>query len=669
MSLINKNTKVKYLNRIYTRRKGIELRTMELGSIVDGWKQGLWKSEVSMVRKHKRGSKHYDNAKLQLTGFRFQDDLPLWSVDLEKIGNPIPNEHIFVDSLSAGGKDRFLLVMIPYGSKEFMEGYRNRLQQHFKVVSTKGQQSYDRIRYTTFDPKIEVNWNATPIDLDFEEDLHEEHEPLWKSIKPDDALNHDTAHALFKHLRHTKTFGSVLHIMEGRSYEGSKSMHSAESRKKWYRKWEKEFEQSKADEPIIKQLAKLRQTVETPPIEIIDDEPDYYCTEKEQTAIMVQTVLGPFAPIRIKYFDEWCNVATGTVLVGPPSSGKGTINKIVQPLIGIMNDIDNEMMDYFSEDYATIKNTTIEKSRKLIPNISPIVDFSSSIAAVLGSMSEFNRMLMYGTEIKQLISSSKNEHNSTMLSSLLALIEGEGGAKMLKKNELYGKTKFFVKDPTFGLLSGGTPSVVMDYFANHIEDGLVSRLLFLVLRGGDLLNEKKFRIPDLSKNVDGEFILKLAKGQVKVKNVEHSIKYEEKLRLELHTEFKERPFVYDCLRRGLRNCIKRAAVQMWYEGSNKTKVADELIAWQIGVMKKSLAYIETFQDHEKDKFGNNTMGEKLKLVKAIDAGKLVKVSHGVALSRAQVEFIKELYNNGKNQSQIAKEIGCSRRTIVNVLKR
>jgi hypothetical protein len=661
---LNSKTQVKYIEKVYKPRKGVELPSMSMYDIISGFIKGKWKLDVNKVRQYKRGTPQYDKAKTNLVGFQFQNDLPLWSVDLEKVGNPIPKESIFLDALSSGGRDRFLLVKIPYGSKESMEEYK-KLQEHFNVESTKGQHSFDRLRYTTYDQSLDVNWNAKDLVIDVET-TKSDSPPLWKTINPEDSLNHDTAHALFKHLRFSKPLDVVLKIMEGRNYEGSKSMATPKSRKKWYTKWEREFLKSKEDEPVIKQLAKLRQTKVSPPIKV-DDEPDFYCTDDEQTAIMVQTTLGPFAPMKIKYFNEWLPVSTGTVLVGPPSSGKGTINKIVQPLIGVMNEIDNEMMDYFSEDYANVKNITIEKSRKLIPNISPIVDFSSSIASVVGSMSEFNRMLMYGTEIKQLISSSKSEHNSTMLSSILALIEGEGGAKMLKKNELYGKTKFYVKEPVFGLLSGGTPTTVMDYFANHVEDGLVSRLLFLVLRAGDLLTEKKFNIPNLSEIIDNDYMLKLAKGQVKIRNIEHDIKFENKLRQELHEEFKDRPFVYDCLRRGLRNCIKRAAVQMWYDGSSKSKIPDENIHWQLGIMRKSLAYIETFQDHERDRYGNNMLGEKLKMVKAIDAGKIVQVTHGVSLSRNQIEFIKELYSNGKSQSQIAREIGCSRRTIINVL--
>jgi len=267
-----------------------------------------------------------------------------------------------------------------------------------------------------------------------------------------------------------------------------------------------------------------------------------------------------------------------------------------------------------------------------------------------------------------LIGSSKAEHNNTRIATILSFLEGESTVKMLKKNDLYGKTQFIIKKPLFGLLSGGTPETVAQYFSKHIDDGLVSRILFLVLKPTDLFNQKIFKKVNPVDHVDSSDLFKFIKGGYKTQEVTYSGSHIEKIKRLLHDRYQSTP-AYTGILRGIRNCLKRSAVQLWIEGERKKFViSNGMLDWQVNVLIKSLDYINSFNEHSTDRFGRSTFNDNLKMVAQINNGQFVPIQQGVAIDKKTVQFIKKLYDGGENVTDLARRLGCSRQTIYRILK-
>ena len=479
-----------------TQRRRAVKELISLSKFFEGIKSGKWKTEVSPVRKLDKEDPRYDlQKKLAHAVWLQAADLMVFDYDHGEL--TIPDKYILARCKSIGGRDEMIIVRTPTKDRE---QYRRKLQ--IKYGFRDGQVSDDRCRFVTYDPDLKVNWDAE-IDLDVDvKDVPKTEEfgisnapEYYKSaIDKEVPLDNTTALSVYSWIRH-RSIGheKAVEMMEECLFKKTGSMNSRIKRLKYYAKWRDQY----ADEfpAAIKQVKSV--AIPEPDVKINVDEPDvdWYCTDEEQIDVMMQTVLGPFVPLHIDWFGRQVSVCTGTVLSGPPSSGKGTIHDITEPMVEDFHKIAFDLGELVTESIQIkqVGGMDDKKARKLVPNISTVLGFDSSDAALYGSLSEVRTMLLYGNEIGALIGSSKAEHNNTRIATILSFLEGESTVKMLKKNDLYGKTQFIIKKPLFGLLSGGTPETVAQYFSKHIDDGLVSRILFLVLKPTDLLIRRSLR--------------------------------------------------------------------------------------------------------------------------------------------------------------------------------
>lgn len=652
-----------------------------LHDLFDGIKTGRWKSEVSPVRKLDKTDPKYElQKKLAHAVWLQAADLMVFDYDHGKLD--IPKKFILARCKSIGGTGEMIIMRTP---SENREQYRRWIQ--YKYNFKDGQTSDDRCRFVSWDPDIKVNWKAE-IDLDT-------YDPNWQdqmtvaasehnpSLAPEYyqqakdklvPLDNTTALAVYSWLRHRSiSHMETTKLLEECLFKTTGSMTTKQKRLRYYQKWAQQYE---PEFPIpIKQIKTV--AVQSDPIVNLEKllnklegeyEPDWYCTDDEQIDVMLQTALGPFVPLHIDWFDKQISVCTGTVLSGPPSSGKGTIHDMIKPFIKEFNKVSFELSEHVVETIMNIKLTDDKKARKLVPNISTVLGFDSSDAALYGSLSEVRCMLLYGNEIGALIGSSKAEHNNTRIASILSFLEGESTVKMLKKNDLYGKTQFLIDEPLFGLLSGGTPETVAQYFSKHIDDGLVSRILFLVLKPTDLFNQKTFKKVNPVDHINSEDLLRFVKGDYKTQLVSYNSNHVEKIKRQLHDRYLKTA-AYSGILRGIRNCIKRSAVQLWIEGQRKKFfIPNESLDWQVNVLIKSLDYINSFSEHSTDRFGRSTFNDNLKLITQIDSGQYVPVQHGIAIDKKTVQAIKKLYEQGISISDLSKKFNCSRPTIYKILK-
>lgn len=646
-------------------------KKISLDEFLKGIKTGTWKAQVEKVRDCERGSKEYDSAKLKVDAvWIMEHDFMVFDFDHGKL--QIPKKYILARFRSVGGFGEAIIVRTP---SENRKEYRIALQNKYGFKD--GQVNDDRCRYVSYDPKIQINWQAE-IDMDVntneevEDDQHSLAPEYFRKAKAqDEPLDNTTALAVYSWFRH-RSIGhkKTIDEMEQCLWKTTGTMSTARKREKYYNKWVQQY-----DYPVaIKQLNAVITEEADVKVEVDPEEDvDWYCTEDEQIDVMLQTAISSFVPLHFRWRGKKVSVCNSTVLSGPPSSGKGTIHDMVGPLLKQANEIAFELGTWVKEEIqikgmdSDTSNADEKKAKRLVPNIGTVLGFDSSDAAVFGSLSEVRTMLLYGNEIGALVGSSNADHNKTRIASILSFMEGESTQKMLKKNDLYGKTSFYIDEPLFSLLSGGTPESVAGYFSKHIDDGMVSRLLFLVLRPTDIFNQKTYKKVDPTEYVSGQDVLDYVMGGYKTAEVKYDQQHiERKLRI-LHDIFEGTP-AYGGIIRGVRNCVKRAAVQLWIDGVRSGfSIPNSYIDWQIGVLIKSMEYVNSFGEYATDRFGRSTLNETLS-TRLNGKGKFVPVSDYVSIDKSNIKLIKKLHSEGMSIAEIARKAKTGRKFIYKLLK-
>ncbi len=674
--MINSKIKFGLANKPRNSRTQITIK-----QFFEGVKTGKWREQVERLRSIPESKRHnghdpYKKLKSQLPAVWLQE-LGLVSIDWEDRPIDLDSKYILAHGKSSGGIGNFVVTIIPdkIGRENWSE-YRRELFRYLNIESSEGQISNDRCRYVSYDPELVINPKAVAFDFEYlkPDEQHSEYSDNNASELYADAksgaivLDNQSGMSVYYHLRYQSiSHDATVEEMEQLPWKDSGSMSTRKGREKYYSKWNSQYEVP----PAIKQFKKpsVKQKIVVDAEEPIEQE-DFYCTDDEQIDAIVQTVVAPFLPLQLEYFNAVKPVSLGTVLVGDAGSGKGQIDKIVKPLVKMIQEIDYDLTEYIIGE-TKIKNMddNDKQIRKLIPNIVPVTGFDSSDAAVFGSLSECNRMLMYGNEIGNLIGSARAEHNASRIGNILSFLEGESTTKVLKKNELYGKTKFFINDPVFSLMAGGTPDTVTKFFAKNLENGLVSRMLFMYLRPTDITKDKQFKKVSLTDYLTSDMILETLTGKKSPITATYSIKHIGKIKQQLHDRWNGTP-VYGTLNRSLKYMLNRAAVQMWIDGNRKSfQIPNEYIDDQLRLLDKSLNYISTFTEYSTDRFGNNNLGQVLKEKTDIGLGKSVEVRRGVSITREQANQIKKLYLKfNKNVTEVAKFLGVSRPTIYKALK-
>lgn len=415
--------------------------------------------------------------------------------------------------------------------------------------------------------------------------------------------------------------------------------------------------------------------------------PDLYITTDEQSRVMSQVAIAPFLPLQLHdAVGDIKNMCTGAILAGPPGTGKGTITKLLRPLLVYSDSIARaaaqRMFDNGPVESEGGKELTENERRRQIPNISPYLEFSSSDAAILGSLTGYPALLLYGNEIDSMISSAGATHNTGRSELLRQLLEGEPINKVLKRQDTQGRTRFTILSPNVGLLTGGVPKTILTYMATQIDNGLLSRLLVMVLPETlDRDNPRMVNVPDLSKALMSEEMLNYVMGDASQAKddywiappqkhpVTYDLAYWKKLAKQLDEDYNNVDNIQSIVSRGLRDCVKRAGVQIWLDGERKKfVVTKKMLDEQVSVLRRSIGFISQAVDYRTNRYGESSLNRDMKASIQVLTGKAVLVQHGVAISKGIAESIKKVHDKLGSLRGTARAVGCSVNTVRKALK-
>lgn len=661
-----------------------------------GVKTGKWKDEVLKARKL-YGTARYDSYRKKFIPGVWLHQLPLMVFDWEEEDVGIPAKNILTKFRSVGGKGWAVIVPLPpdLDPEQWREA-RKAIQTKWGIVSNDRQIANDRVRFVSYDPEIKVNWSAVPMEVpdkvqheEFKQGHGEGGQLYADASSGKQPLDNDTALSVFSYLRASAySLEETVNLMEALPFK-SKTLATRTQRDKYYDKWERQYGESY---PVAKVVIKGKAT-EVKQITKIQAEPTFINTEEvkeditvsdaEQVDLTIAATIAPFLPLDIDYFGDLKSVAHATLFVGSPSSGKGYINKVVTALDDITEKIDERILDWridYHSGIVKVNGKTIEptedldekKIKRSLPNLFLHWGFQGSEASLLGAVSEVGTVLMHSSEFSASVAALGQEHNKGLMSTILMLTESETIQKILKRNDAFGKTAFKLKGYRAGLVLGGTPGTVRNFFGNAaaLDNGIVSRILFVAL--ADSKQDKKALMvkPDIGKHLNEEQIYKTVTGTADRFAVHFDTKWIQSLKIELKTEYEGTPMEH-CVFRGVRDAIKRAAVFAWMAGERKKfTLTRKDIEVQLEYFYKSQKFIEAFQDTETDKWGMSLISQKIQTGKEIVNGKAVQIHNGIKVSEKDAKAIADIYSKtGNNISQTAILLKTSRMTIVRILKR
>ncbi len=665
---------------------------ISLEEFFSGVRTGRWKTQVIKAREL-YGTARYDSYRKKSVPGVWLHQLPLMVFDWEEEDVMIPAKHILTKFRSIGGLGWAVIVPLPTELEpEAWRDARKAIQTKWGIVSNERQIANDRVRFVSYDPEIKVNWSAVPIEvpaLDQEHygSQHGEGGRLYEEAKNNNQpLDNDTALSVFSYLRSTAlSHEETVEAMEALPFK-SKTLATRPAREKYYEKWERQYGESYPVAKVVikgtKQQAEVKQSEPTF-INTEETTDEITVSDAEQVDLTVAAVIAPYIPLDINYFGDLKSVAHATLFVGSPSSGKGYINKAVTALDDITERVDERLIDWridYHSGLVKVNGHAVEpaedqdekKIRRALPNLFLHWGFQGSEASLLGAISEIGTVLMHSSEFSASVAALGQEHNKGLMSTILMLTEGETIQKILKRNDAFGKTAFKLKGYRAGLVLGGTPGTVRNFFgtAAALDNGIVSRILFIAL--ADSKEDKKALMvkPDIGKYLNEEQVYKTVTGSIDRIPVGFDTKWIQKLKVELKTEYEGTPMEH-CVFRGVRDSIKRAAVFAWMAGERKKfNLTRKDIEVQLQYFYKSQKLVEAFQDVETDRWGMSLMSQKIQTGKEIVNGKAVQIHNGIKVSEKDAKAIADIYSKtGNNISQTAILLKTSRMTIVRILKR
>lgn len=656
-----------------------------------GIKSGRWRDVTEKARALKTSTR-YDKYKLKSVPGVWLHELPLMCFDWEEDDVSIPTKYILAKFRSVGGSGWAVVVKLPDGLRtDEWRDSRKAIQAQHGIVSNERQIANDRPRFVSYDPDIVVNWSALPFPAvqvqkaeHIQSGSHGEGAQLYVAAKTGlQFLDNDTALSVFSYLRNSAySFEETVEILESLPFK-SRTLATKKSRARYYEKWERQYGDNYPLARVVIHAKKLKPAEEpkkkSEPVVLNIEEPaDNTISDEEQIRLTIGSVLAPYLPIDINYFGKLMPATTSTVFVGSPSSGKGYINTAIEALDDITEEIEEQLyqwrIDYYT-GLVSINGKEIhtpvdeKKAHRLMPNLSLKWGFQGTEAALLGMLSEVPTVLIHASDFASAIAGMGKDFNSGLIATLLQLTEGEIIDKVNKKQEIYGKTKFKLKNYRAGMVVGGTPDDVVRIFSKNLNNGLVSRILFAVLRESNSDKTMLMKQPKLDKHVSPELIFKTITGDQALIQATYDEDWTDKLKAELMEEY-EGPLRH-CVRRGVRDAIKRAAVEAWLDGERKSfKLSRKDIEKQMEYFYKSQKFVETFQDYETDRWGQNNISQKIKEGKDLVYGKAIEVKSGVRISDKEAKAVLEVYQELKgNATATARAFGISRQTLYRMLKR
>jgi hypothetical protein len=393
---------------------------------------------------------------------------------------------------------------------------------------------------------------------------------------------------------------------------------------------------------------------EPPPIDL----PKTYIQPELQAEIMELCALSPFVPMKIKWNEDYGNVCTSMILVGPPESGKNVIDRVIKPFKPFNQYITEDRKWEEEEDGGEGK----KKKKKTLNHLQPITSFESSDAAIQGSLGRFRAMVMTATEIDTAVSSMGKEYNSSRNALLRQLTEGESISKILK-NTGEGVSRVDISEPKFAMLIGGTPGSVDKFLGNNVENGFSSRAFVVELPPLNLRNPRKVRVADISQMIS--FPEMAMYGDYKLEQC-GEVRYDYLYCLDICEMLQEQFPGMSGIIRGVRNCVKLAAVHNWIRDrrTDFVEVKREDIARYLPALMLTLEYIEEVTQVKRDHFGRDITREVFAMKAQVRQGKAFEIKPGVSLTAEQVEDLREVFRrNGGNILATAKETGVSRNTV------
>lgn len=679
-----KNKKI-FIDKVTTPRNLLN-KQITFSTFLNNIKSGKWKDLV--LKGRNLSGTNYEKYKINKVPAVWLNHLPIMVIDWEDEEITISDDQILAKFKSFGGKGYAVIVKLPTQLKlDEYENYRKLIQNFLAIKSNERQISNDRARFISFDNDIFVNWEAKPLvvnqtnNVQFDTEHKESFaEQYYKDAKFSNiGLDNNTALSVYSWLRNkNNSHDDVVKEMNTLLFD-SKSLRTEKLRLKFFNKWNTQYEYP----PIIKHV-KLIDDSKIKVKNNFETKDDQYFTDDEYVDSILETAISPFVPLELEFFNKIHPPTTATIVIGTPGSGKTLINNISSILTNEMenlfdnyNDVAIEFESLIKNKIATIKGEENEKKIKShIPNFAPVCGFSSSDAAVYSSLSELKSMLFVGNEIKQFIGSMKLGYNSTRLASTLEFLEGESTVKVIIKGE-FKKSRFFINDPRLALLGGGTPSKETASFfggIDSVESGLFSRLLFVPLKPTTMLEDKKFKVnikDTILRSVSYEQFFEFVKSDYKCMRIQYSKEYlQNKIYPQLHEEFKDHlHYEYLALKRGVRNCISRAAMQLWLSGERKKfHVTNDMIDKKLNLMKKSLDYALSFNEKIEDKYGND-LSKQMIHDNMVDVVKDIQVSKGIKVSKKTEQLIVEAYNKINSVRKLSIMTGVSKTTLMGILKK
>ena len=651
-----------------------------------GVRTGEWRAVVEKARSLRSNDANYQRFKKASVPSVWLHHLPVMVFDWEEAEITIPKKHILCKARSVGGEGYFVIVPLKEKDPDKWIEVRRLLQKQHGIPSNARQIANDRPRFVSYDPDIEINWNAVPMEPEKETNVDpgfisddvakiSEAEQLFTSAKDENGtpLGNDTALVVFSYLRASgRIFEQAVEEIEACRFK-SKSMGTPKKRAKYYEKWEKQYAESwespGEDEPTP-------DAVQVPQIKVSDlkiEEPKVVedCISDADYVRMVKAAaIAPFIPLQIEYFGTTMGVGHSNIFIGASTSGKGYINRVGMNIDDMIEPIEQQLINWRLDYHIEFNDMDEAKAKKYIPNISPIWGFNGSTAALIATLSEIPTVLVYAQEFAVAMASMERD-GGDIVSTLLAIIEGEYINKVLKRADSFGKTRFRLKNYQAGVLIGGTEEDVISIFSKYTTNGLANRFLFLRLR--DSLKDKTELIekPMLEKHVTPETIFKTITGAMPRIQANYDQDWVNKVKLQLSEQYQENPILLAGVRRGVRDAIKRAAALAWLDGERKTfKLSNKDIEAQIKFLHMSQNFVDSFVEYKTDRWDKSLVSNNIQTGAQIAKRMVMNIQNGVTIGKADaMKIIETLKINGGNVARTGRQLGLSRRTIYNVVER
>ena len=680
-------------NGKFTKRKGRELPQIEASALVDIIRKDTESLKARKEYEKKGRTPAYDRIKSKLKAFQPGEGYAV--LDAENLSEENlrlldkHKKHILLSGRSVNGLDRFFVI--PTNNPKEVEKF-------FALSSSKGQASNDRIRYIANDPDVYFNPKAE-VFMATEPQDKEEYSPSLapqyyvEATMEGEGLDNGKALSVFMYKRNRMSFDQTVTELEKAEFD-SASLKTKKDRLAYYKKWETMFQENQGPTIRIGSSKKEVQVEEDGQInvkKIRDNLPGTprKVTDVEFARLVLNGLVSAYIPVELAYYTKRLQpVAHSIFFVGEPSSGKGYIETASLPILDVLDSCDEEVREWREDNFSGVVSVrgqvksdaksevrgNLNDSKKKLPNLTLSWGFEGSSAAMLRSLSEIGRCLIMSSDFASTEGSLIQKYNSGLLADILKITEGERITKVNNKSE-YSTGKVIVKDYAGSVIVAGTPGAISSMAAKYAPNGFASRFLYVEVEESDDDKEALRECPDVSKFFTKDMILNLLQDKKPIIASYDEPGWIKELKKYLKSEEaygpKNNP-LYKNVNRGVRDSIKRAAIERWIKGERKDFYMERKeIEKQLEYFYLSQRFIDTWADNKTDFRGNSLMSANIKSAptEEVDISEL-HLRHGVSISPADRKKIVTVWKNNRyNTTATAMLCQVSTKTILKVLRK